>query len=84
VAYSGEPLLKDRLVVRWRLQGANGWSESRLERRGDGRFEALVAEGIAAGPIEYFLMAADASGRVESAPRTAPQALLRFEITGSE
>ena len=82
VAYSGQPLLRDRLVVRWRLQGSTGWSESRLERRADGRFEARIAEGIAAGPIEYFLMAADASGRVESAPRTAPQALLRFEIAG--
>lgn len=84
VAYSGEPLLADRLVVRWRLQGASGWSESRLERRADGSFEARIAEGIASGPIEYFVLAADASGRVESAPRTAPQALLRFEIADNE
>lgn len=80
VAYSGEPLLRERLVVRWRLQGARDWSESPLTRRPDGSFEASVAAGIGAGRIEYFLLAADASGRVETAPRTAPQALYRFEI----
>lgn len=80
VPYSGEPLLVHRLVVRWRLQGAGDWAESPLRRCADGLFEARIAKGIGAGTIEYFVLAADASGRVESAPRTAPQSVYRCAI----
>jgi agmatine deiminase len=80
VAYSGEPILARRLVVRWRLKGLGAWLESPLTRSADGTFEARIAEGVAAGPIEYYVLAADASGREERAPRQAPEALYRFVV----
>ncbi|MCP3917230.1 MAG: agmatine deiminase family protein [bacterium] len=78
IAYSGEPLLADRLVLHWRHAGKR-WQEQPLERGPDGRFRAKLTAPAADAAIEYYVVAADASGRMETEPRTAPRAVHRVD-----
>ena len=81
VPYSGASVLADVTRVRWRYAGEAGWREAALERSGDGRFRASIPAGPSARVVEYYVVAADASPRVETAPRTAPGAVFRFTPT---
>jgi len=81
VPYSGARLLADVCRVRWRYEREAGWREEPLVRGEDGRFRTRIPAGPAARTVEYHVVAADASPRYETAPPTAPGALLRFTPT---
>lgn len=89
-ALSGASLLPDQLAVEWRLAGAADAPFVSVPLRpaaaasepGDG--PAYVAELPAQAPgavVEYFIRAADASGRRETLPRSAPAGTYRFVVT---
>lgn len=78
VPYSGAPLLADRLAVRWRVEGATEFDERPLLRAEDGRFRGTIPAVPAGVTVEYYVVAADASGRQELAPRCAPGSTYRF------
>jgi len=80
VAYSGALLLSDQLALRWRIEGEQDWTERPLARGADGRFRASIPVARGGVTVEYFVVAADESGRVERSPRTAPAAVYRFAV----
>jgi agmatine/peptidylarginine deiminase len=82
VPYSGELLLADQLELRWRVEGADGWQIMGLSRGDDGLFRASLLAGPTERRVEYYVVAADASGRRETAPRTAPRAVYSFTPIG--
>ena len=79
VAYSGKPLVDDKCKVFWRVSGSGKWNEVALIA--GPIHEMLVAE-IPAQPagttIEYYVQAADESGRQECSPRVAPKQYLTY------
>lgn len=77
---SGSPLLADSLRVRWRLAGSPGWIEVPLEPAGTDSFRAEIPWREAGDSVEYYLSAADASGRAETLPPTAPAATYGFTV----
>jgi hypothetical protein len=79
--YSQAGLVEDQLQLSWRIAGTKEWSQVRLEPTGaDGAFRATI-EGAAPGQtVEYFLSAADRSGRRETLPRTAPKGFYTFQV----
>ncbi|MBN1409861.1 MAG: agmatine deiminase family protein [Spirochaetales bacterium] len=77
VPYSGAPLLADGLKLYWRPAGESEWQVKKLRRGADGRFRASIPHAAAGMVVEYYVEAADASGRTEKAPRMAPAAVYR-------
>jgi agmatine/peptidylarginine deiminase len=75
-------LLADSLGIRWRVAGA-GWSWLSLSPAGVDSFIASIPGQPAGVTVEYFIVAADSSGRRETAPRTAPAGLYRFTVVAS-
>jgi hypothetical protein len=49
-----------------------------------GLFTASIPGGDASDTVEYFISAADASGRRETLPRTAPAGLYSFSIVSGD
>jgi len=85
---SGEGLVPGEQVVRWRLEGESAWSEETLtaSRPGPARGGVFVGHipGQAPGDVvEYYVAAADSSGRSETLPRTAPDGYYSFEVDPS-
>lgn len=81
VAYSGRPLVADACAVRWRVQGDEAWEAAPLTP--GPTHEVLTAELPAqdAGTVvEYYVTAADESGRAECSPRTAPAQFLTYTV----
>ena len=81
VAYSGRPLVQGACEVRYRAKGAERFDAAPLSAGPTN--EVLVAElpAMAAGTeVEYYVAAADESGRAETAPRTAPSAFYTFTV----
>lgn len=92
-AWSGQPLLADSLLLHWRVAGG-AWESRLLEALGDDRFGTLLPLPAGAD-VDYWLSAADASGRQRRQPpmgaldpwslsvsapvATPPQARLRWE-----
>jgi len=79
--YSHAGLIREALELSWRLRGEHGWRVIPLEATADpGTFVASIP-GLPAGrEVEYFLSAADRSGRRESLPRTAPDGYYSFTV----
>lgn len=76
-------LIADSLRVRWRLAGETAWQAAPLAAlAAPDSFRALLPGAPPGETIEYFLVAADHSGRRETLPRTAPAGFYRFEVTG--
>ena len=81
VAYSGADLLLDQLVLRYRTVGADEWTCVPLERNATHEVYSAVIPGMEGGAeVEYYVQAADASGRIECAPRVAPKGLYRYTV----
>jgi len=79
--YSGAGLILEELKLSWRTQGDDDWRVLPLEPTDDsGFFGASIPGGSSGGVIEYFLSAADHSGRRESLPRTAPAGYYSFTV----
>jgi agmatine/peptidylarginine deiminase len=77
-------LITDELLLSWRLKGQPEWLRVPLEASQDPRTFAASIPGAAAGQtVEYFVSAADASGRRESLPRTAPDGFYTFTVSAA-
>ena len=70
------------LLLRWRRQGEPAWNDEPLvATAGPDSFAAAIPGALAGTGIEYYLTAADLSGRVETLPRTAPDGFYSFVVT---
>jgi len=79
--YSGAGLVQGELLLSWRLRGENDWQVKELDSTYDPAIYTSSISGVSPGQtIEYFLSAADQSGRQESLPRTAPDGFYTFTI----
>ncbi|MCK5645240.1 MAG: agmatine deiminase family protein [Anaerolineales bacterium] len=79
--YSGAGLIQEELLLSWRLSGENDWNVKELDSTYDPAIYTSSISGVSSGQtIEYFLSAADRSGRQESLPRTAPDGFYTFTI----
>ncbi len=74
-------LIADALRVHWRVSGAGVWESAPLTPSGPPDVYAGAIPGQPAGTvIEYYLAAADNSGRAETLPRSAPAGFYRFTV----
>ena len=79
--YSQAGLIGETLELSWRLRGEHRWRVIPLEATADPeRFGASIPGAAAGQGVEYFLSAADRSGRRESLPRTAPDGYYSFRV----
>jgi agmatine/peptidylarginine deiminase len=77
--YGGAGLIGDQLHLAWRRHGSPAWERIRLQPVGRGHAFRATIEGVEPGQtVEYFFSAASRSGRLETLPRTAPQASYTF------
>ncbi len=80
-AHSGAALLPAALRVWWRVVGASAWNSVPLVATGaPHEFAALIPGPPPGTTVEYYVAAADASGRAETLPRTAPAGAYRFTV----
>jgi hypothetical protein len=83
--YSWAGLVHDSLELSWRLRGDDGWQVIPLVASPDPEIFAASIPGAASGQtVEYFLSAADHSGRRESLPRTAPEGYYSFTVASED
>jgi hypothetical protein len=83
-ARSRTELITDELTLSWRLNGHSDWRRVRLEAsRAPETFTASIPGAKEGETVEYFVSAADASGRRESLPRTAPDGFYTFTVTAA-
>lgn len=79
--YSGEGLIEDQLKVFYRFNSEGDWLEVSLNSSNE---QYMYAASIPSRPdihsIDYYITAADRSGRHESLPRTAPDGFYGFSI----
>ena len=74
-------LIAAELRVHWRLEGHASWSSAQLSPTAEADVYAATIPGQAAGSaVEYWIAAADLSGRAETLPRTAPDGFYRYAI----
>jgi hypothetical protein len=79
--YSESGLIQEALELSWRLSGEDRWRVIPLEATLDPQTFVASIPSVAAGQgVEYFLSAADRSGRRESLPRTAPDGYYSFRV----
>jgi agmatine deiminase len=79
--YSRKGLIDSELKLSWRLRGERGWNEARLEKHSEpGLYAAPIPSPGVGKTVEYFLSAADRSGRRETLPRGAPVGFYSFTI----
>jgi len=78
--YSRAGLIADELKLSWRVRGEANWNKVALTAGAtpDTYSASIPAPGAAV--IEYFLSAADRSGRRETLPRVAPSGFYSFEV----
>ncbi len=75
VAHSGQPLTETAVHYR-HDQGA--WQVLPMTDQGDGQYTAVIPGPAEDTTCEYYIAAADASGRSEGMPRTQPAATYTF------
>jgi agmatine deiminase len=82
--YSQAGLIPDSLQARWRLTGDTDWQSILLQATAhpDSFMVSLPGQGPGA-VVEYYLTAADSSGRRESLPRTAPEGFYILRVENS-
>jgi hypothetical protein len=74
-------LVRGALLVNWRLAGQSAWNAVPLAATSAADVYAAHIPGQASGQsVEYYIAAADQSGRAETLPRTAPRAFYRYTI----
>lgn len=79
--YSGAALIPEETLVHHREQGSGEWQTTPLNPSGTDSLEALIPGYPVDAVVEYFIAAADLSGRAESHPRTAPAGFHSFTVT---
>lgn len=81
VDYSRAGLVYDELKVHWRLRGEADWQYVTFETTSQpSLFSAQIPGSETGQTVEYYLSAADNSGRLETLPRTAPENHYAFQI----
>jgi hypothetical protein len=79
--HSQAGLIDEALALSWRLHGEESWRVVPLRATAAPDSFAASIPGAAPGRgVEYFLSAADRSGRRESLPRTAPDGYYSFTV----
>jgi agmatine/peptidylarginine deiminase len=74
-------LVADSLRVYWRETGAGTWSWEQLTTTAEPDvYAATIPEQPPGATVEYYIAAADQSGREESLPRTAPDGFYAFTV----
>jgi len=67
------------VTLHWRLDGGP-WQQAPMADQGGGLFRGLIPAPDADAAAEYYVLAEDASGRVEGSPRPAPAAAHAFTL----
>ncbi len=76
-------LVSEALNVFWRQEGAPQWQRLPLEQAaGADSFRAALPGQPPQTTVEYYVAAADSSGRSETLPPSAPEGCYRFTILG--
>lgn len=78
-ALSGSALIADSLAVHWRADGG-AWQRQLLQPAGGDRYTASLALPADADTVDYFVGAADASGRTRRQPRMGALDPHRFTV----
>jgi agmatine/peptidylarginine deiminase len=85
VDYSRTGLISEELQLAWRPSGEDRWQQVPLTATAHPEtFAASIPGAGADRGVEYFLSAADRSGRRESLPRTAPDGHYSFRAVRDE
>jgi agmatine/peptidylarginine deiminase len=79
--HSRKGLVDEELALSWRLRGQASWKEVPLEKGAEPEIYFASIPGPSDGTtVEYFLSAADRSGRRETLPRGAPVGFYSFTV----
>ncbi|MEE9230148.1 MAG: agmatine deiminase family protein [Acidobacteriota bacterium] len=79
--HSGAGLIEEELILSWRLHGQAEWNETGLRTEANPEmFTASISGPEPGDMVEYFLSAADRSGRRETLPRGAPAGFYTFTV----
>ncbi|OPL18818.1 MAG: hypothetical protein AVO35_12945 [Candidatus Aegiribacteria sp. MLS_C] len=79
-AYSGEGLDPGETGVNWRVDSGS-WNFEPLIPSGPDSLQGYIPGQPVGSVIDYFISAADPSGRSETLPRTAPEGFYSFAVT---
>jgi hypothetical protein len=80
--YSQAGLVEDEIKLFWRIAEGTTWREFPLVSVGaPGVYAAAIPDPGAGKTVEYYLSAADRSGRRETLPRVAPAGFYSFTVT---
>lgn len=82
IACSGEALVPDSLKVTWRADGGD-WQESPMVQSGSDSISGVIPGQPPGTVIDYYIVAADFSGRRETSPRSAPGGFHRFHVVAA-
>ncbi|MFO7897144.1 MAG: agmatine deiminase family protein [Candidatus Cloacimonadales bacterium] len=81
IAYSNAALIAAETNLHWRLAGDEPWQSEELELTAtDNIYQAEFPQMQIGAEIEYYIAAADESGRQSFHPIAAPEALHRFTV----
>ena len=81
VAYSGKGLIADKLQISWKLKGDDAWKRTPLAPCPiQDRYRGVIPHAETGATIEYFISAADGSGRSETMPRVAPEGFYTYTV----
>jgi len=76
-------LIEDELLLYYREQGSTNWNFTNLlPTSGTDSFVAIIPGLVVGMHIEYYISAADYSGRTETLPRSAPDGFDSFTCNG--
>jgi hypothetical protein len=82
IAHSGAGLDSDSLLVRWRRFGDVNWQVLTMTAAaGADSFEAIIPEQPVSSIVQYYISAADGSGRRTARPWVAPDGWFAFLVT---
>jgi agmatine/peptidylarginine deiminase len=80
-AASSKGLIQNKCLVFWRKKGAPTWDSIPMKPvSGLDSMNAFIPAQASGTTIEYYLQAADSSGRTVTLPRTAPDWVYSFKI----
>ena len=77
--YSGAGLVPEETGISWRVN-AGGWNFQPLVPTGPDSLHAFIPGQPEGSVIDYYIAAADSSGRSETLPRTAPDGHYSFTV----
>lgn len=78
--YSGAGLAAGELNIVWRVD-QGGWQSSQLTPSGADSLQGSIPGQPEGSIVDYYITAADSSGRQETLPRTAPDGFYSFTVT---